>query len=93
MTALAGEAEKINEDDPRQAAKLMRKFTDMTGMELGKGMQEALNRMEGGEDPEAVEKEMGGLLEQEDPFLMPDKKGGKGKRHLPPDRDETLYEL
>ena len=35
MNMLAGEAENINEDDPRQAANLMRKLTDMTGMELG----------------------------------------------------------
>ena len=30
MAMLAGEAEKINEDDPRQAAQLMRKLTDAT---------------------------------------------------------------
>jgi putative FmdB family regulatory protein len=92
VTALASEAESIKEDDPRQAAQLMRKFTKMTGMELGKGMTEALNRMESGEDPEAIEKEMGDLLEKEDPFLMPEKKGGKG-RTTAPARDETLYEL
>src|SRR5210317_805365 len=77
MQMLAGEAEKINEDDPRQAANLMRKLSDMTGMELGPGMQEALKRMEAGEDPDAIEAEMGDLLENEDPFLMPEKKGGK----------------
>jgi putative FmdB family regulatory protein len=93
VTALASEAENIKEDDPRQAAQLMRKFTKMTGMELGKGMTEALNRMESGEDPEAIEKEMGDLLEKEDPFMMPDKKGGKGRKTRPPSRDETLYEL
>ena len=42
MQTLAGEAESINEDDPRQAANLMRKLTDMTGLELGPGMTEAL---------------------------------------------------
>ena len=35
MQTLAGEAESINEDDPRQAANLMRKLTDMTGLGLG----------------------------------------------------------
>jgi len=44
MQMLAGEAENINEDDPRQAANLMRKLTDMTGLELGSGMQEALRK-------------------------------------------------
>ena len=91
---LAGEAENLNEDDPRQAANLMRKLTDMTGMELGSGMQEALKRMEAGEDPDAIEAEMGDLLEDEEPFLMPDIKGGpKGAKRAAPKRDETLYDL
>ncbi len=94
MQMLAGEADRINEDDPRQAANLMRKLTDMTGMELGAGMEEALRRMERGEDPEQVEAEMGDLLEGEDPFLFPEKKGkgGAGARRAPL-RDETLYDL
>ena len=33
----------------------MRKLTDVTGLKLGPGMEEALNRMEAGEDPEQVE--------------------------------------
>jgi len=94
MNLLAGEAENINEDDPRQAANLMRKLTDMTGMELGSGMQEALKRMEAGEDPDAIEAEMGDLLEDEEPFVVPEKKGGaKGARRAAPKRDETLYDL
>jgi putative FmdB family regulatory protein len=94
MQTLAGEAESINEDDPRQAANLMRKLTDMTGLELGPGMTEALRRMEQGEDPDQIEAEMGDLLEGEDPFLLPGKKGGKraGKRPAP-QRDDTLYDL
>ncbi|MFY9706984.1 MAG: FmdB family zinc ribbon protein [Desulfobacterales bacterium] len=94
MGMLAGEAEKINEDDPRQAANLMRKLTDMTGMKLGDGMQEALSRMERGEDPDKIEAEMGDLLEGEDPFLMPAKKSGGGLSvTAQPARDEKLYDL
>jgi putative FmdB family regulatory protein len=93
MNLLAGEAEKINEDDPKQAAQLMRKLTHMTGMELGPSMEEALSRMEKGEDPEQVEAEMGDLLESEDPFLLPGKKGGVPRKRRPPKRDETLYDL
>ena len=94
MNMLAGEAENVNEEDPRQAANLMRKLTDMTGMELGPGMQEALKRMEAGEDPDAIEAEMGDLLEDEEPFMMPEKKGrAKGARRAAPRRDETLYDL
>jgi putative FmdB family regulatory protein len=94
MEALAGEAESISEDDPRQAANLMRKLTDMTGLELGPGMTEALRRMERGEDPDQIEAEMGDLLEGEDPFVLPGKKGGKKAARRPaPQRDETLYDL
>ena len=94
MQTLASEAESISEDDPRQAANLMRKLTDMTGLELGPGMTEAMRRMERGEDPDQIEAEMGDLLEGEDPFLLPGKKGAKkaGKRAAPL-RDETLYDL
>lgn len=94
MHMLASEAENINEDDPRQAADLMRKLTNMTGLELGSSMEEALSRMERGEDPEKIEAEMGDLLEGEDPFLMPGKKGKKGVENRPaPRKDETLYDL
>lgn len=94
MHMLAGEAEKINEDDPKQAANLMRRLTDMTGMELGPGMAEALSRMERGEDPEKIEAEMGDLLETEDPFILTGKKGKTaGARRRPPARDDTLYDL
>ena len=94
MQMLAGEADKINEDDPRQAANLMRKLSDMTGLELGDGMNEALKRMEAGEDPDAIEAEMGDILEAEDPFLLPDKKPGalKAKRQAPR-RDDKLYDI
>jgi hypothetical protein len=94
MQTLASEAESISEDDPRQAANLMRKLTDMTGLELGPGMTEAMRRMERGEDPDQIEAEMGDLIEGEDPFILPGKKGSKksGKRPAP-QRDETLYDL
>lgn len=93
MNMLAGEAEKMNEDDPRQAANLMRKLSDMTGMQMGAGMEEALQRMESGEDPEQVEAEMGDILEGEEPFILPDKKGKGVKAKRPAMRDEALYDL
>ncbi len=92
MAALAQEAEGINEDDPRQAAQLMRKLSDMTGLNLGPAMEEALSRMESGEDPEQVEAEMGDLLDDADPLSMFAKKGGK-RRGVRPNVDETLYTL
>lgn len=93
MQMLAGEAEGINEDDPRQAANLMRKLSQMTGLELGAGMEEALQRMEGGEDPEQIEAEMGDILENEDPFQLASKKGGRVPKRPVPKKDDTLYDL
>ena len=92
MAMLAGEADKINEDDPRQAAMLMRKLSDATGLNLGPGMEEALSRMERGEDPEKIEQEMGDLLEGEDPFIFGEKQK-KGSKKPKPRVDETLYDL
>jgi len=92
MNLLAREADRINEDDPRQAANLMRKLSDVTGVGLGPGMEEALKRMEAGEDPEQIEAEMGDLLEGEEPFLIGKKKGQRVKRPIVY-RDETLYDL
>jgi putative FmdB family regulatory protein len=92
MAMLAGEAEKMNEDDPRQAAQLMRKLTDATGLTLGAGMEEALNRLEKGEDPDQIEAEMGDLLEEGEPFVL-EGKGTKGSRKPKPHVDETLYDL
>jgi hypothetical protein len=84
----------MSEEDPRQAANLMRKFSSMTGMELGPGMQEALNRLEAGESPDAIEAELGDRLEKEDPFLIPDKKDRARTQARPaPKRDTTLYEM
>lgn len=94
MQMLAGEAENINEDDPRQAAQLMRKLSSMTGLNLGDSMEEALSRMEQGEDPEQIEAEMGDLLEGEDPFSLKNKKSRlAAARQRAPFRDETLYDL
>jgi putative FmdB family regulatory protein len=94
IKTLTGEADKMNEDDPRQAANLMRKLTDMTGLKLGPGMDEALTRMEKGDNPEQIESEMGDLLEQEDIFSLAGKKGKTSqKNRAAPFKDETLYDL
>lgn len=99
MEDLAREADGVDEDDPRQAGRLMRKLFDATGVDPGSAMNEAIRRMESGEDPDQVEADMGDILEQEDPFAGSKKKGGKmnlknlRRKFLPPSMDETLYDL
>ncbi|MEE8218936.1 MAG: zinc ribbon domain-containing protein [Vicinamibacteria bacterium] len=105
MQALAGEMDSLDENDPRQGAHLMRKLFNATGMPVAGGMEEALRRMEAGEDPEKIEEDMGDVLE-DDPFggLLggdegkdPDagkKKGvGRLRRMLPPSVDPELHEM
>ena len=93
--AMAGEMEGLDSEDPRAAARMMRRLFDASGMRMGSGMEEALRRMEAGEDPERIETEMGDVLENEESLLA----GGRPsvqalhRRFLPPEVDETFYEL
>lgn len=98
MASMASEMEGADEDDPKQAARVMRKLFDAAGLPVSPHMEEAMHRMEAGEDPDKIEEELGEVLEQEDPFAA----GGarstpslKALRRglLPPKHDETLYEL
>ena len=92
LEGLMREAEGMNEDDPRQMAQLMRKFSDKTGIRLGGPMEEAISRMEAGEDPDAIEKEMGDLLDADDAFSFEGMKK-KLRSAKQPVHDETLYQL
>ena len=96
MAEMAREVDPASEDDPRQMAQMMRKLFDGTGMRLGPGMDEAIRRMEAGDDPDQIEEEMGDLLAGEEDSLFDP--GGGGLRALsrklkPPSVDQTLYEL
>lgn len=95
MEDLARQAEGISEDDPRAMAGLMRRFYEGAGMELGEGMNEAIRRMEAGEDMEQIEEDLGDLLEDEEALFGAGAGGLKGlKRRLRPPRvDDTLYDL
>ncbi len=94
MSMLEKNMDKIDEDDPRQAAKLMRDLTSATGLEMGDSMEEALSRLEKGEDPEKIEQEMGDLLEGDDQLFKKSNKTRRKKASTPkPKKDETLYEL
>jgi len=92
MEILARDADKIDEDDPRQAIDMMRKVSKEAGLTLSEGMEEALARIEKGEDPKKVEEEMGNVFENENPFVMEGKRV-KGSKRPRPAVDETLYDL
>jgi len=90
---LAQEAEKMNEEDPRAMAQLMRRFSDKTGLVLNENMEQALSRLEAGEDPDRLEREMGDVFEGEDELPFGFKQAGKSLKKAAPARDETLYEM
>jgi putative FmdB family regulatory protein len=95
MEELTREAEGVNEDDPRQMARVMRKLHETAGLPLGGKVEEAIRRMEAGESPEKLEEEMGDLFDGEEP--LPGEGGGslRGlvRKLRPPQVDETLYDL
>jgi len=93
MESLAADAEGLDENDPKQAAHMMNRLFEATGLPMKDEMREAIRRLEAGEDPDKLEQEMGDLFgDMDDPFS---KEGVKrlGRRLLPPSHDETLYEL
>jgi putative FmdB family regulatory protein len=99
MAEMANEVDRLAESDPRQMARVMRRLLDGAGMPLGPGMEEAMRRLEAGEDPDRIEQEMGDVLEGEDEALV-EAGAGAGRRIkalrrrlLPPTVDRTLYEL
>ncbi len=92
LAALAREAEGLDENDPRQMARLVRKLYDSSGLDLGEGMTEAVRRMEAGQDPDAIEEEMGDLLAN--PEILPAGSRGRLRRALLPLQvDDTLHRL
>lgn len=84
MMKLAREMESIDENDPRQLAAAMRRVSEVTGESLGPEMDEAIRRLEAGEDPERIEDELGDLL--------PDEGMGTGVGGEP-SYDDALYDL
>lgn len=95
MAQMAGDFERVDESDPRAMAKMMRKLMDTTGMNMGEGMQEAISRMEAGEDPNQVEEELGDVLDSEDPFATGESKlRGLARRLIEaPNVDPEIYDM
>lgn len=83
-------------DDPRQMAQMFRRFGELAGLEAGPKMEEMLRRLEAGEDPDALEDEMGDELEGDEAGAMEDffrlkKKAADGLRAKRPRVDPELY--
>lgn len=97
FASMAGELESAgDEEDPRTLARLMRRMTDSAGVEPAGAMREFLERLESGEDPEALESEYADAFDEEDDvtaLFRQASAGAAGLRSRLPRRDETLYFL
>jgi hypothetical protein len=61
-------------------------------VDFGVGMEEALARLERGDDPEKIEEEMGDLLDSDELFKFIEKKS-QGVKKPKPRVDDTIYDL
>ena len=95
MQEIAGELEGASEDDPRTLARAMRRFGDVSGMELGPRMEEMLARLEAGADPDALEEELGGELDSDEALgeLFKMRRALAGEIRRRPRLDKELYFL
>ncbi|MBD3225843.1 MAG: zinc ribbon domain-containing protein [Caldithrix sp.] len=89
MHLLEREAGRLDENNPQQMADLMRKFSKATGMQMGPAMEEAMHRLEKGEDMESIEQDLGDSLDDDDLFRA----AQHHMRKKPPKVDDTLYDL
>lgn len=95
MESVFGGLDEGAEENPRQMARLLRRFGEAAGLEAGPRMEEMLRRLEAGEDPDALESEMGeGAAGDEEGFedFFRLKKAGRGRRGRPK-VDKELYFL
>jgi hypothetical protein len=79
--------------DPRQISGLLRRFSEITGLEAGPKLREMIDRLERGEDPDALEGEFGDDNEEDLSEFFALKKRVLGPRSARPRVDETLYFL
>ncbi len=95
MESMAGELESLDDDDPRQAARAMRRLYETAGLPLDAATSDALRRMESGEDPESIDED----FDEDAGVPAAESAGARAKvsrvrrRWLPPEVDPHLYEM
>jgi len=91
---MANESDGLNEDDPRSAARFLRRLYQTAGLEPGAGLAEALCRLEAGEDPDSIEEDLGDVLDEAPAADSAEPKTKRlRRRFLPPSVDPELHEL
>ena len=93
MGAMMGEMERLDENDPKAMAHMMRRFGDLAGLEMGGQMEDMVRRLEAGEDPDALEQEMDSLEGGDDGFDDFFRLKKTVRRRRRPRVDDELYFL
>lgn len=96
MAEMAARIESLDENNPQAMASALREVMKLTGMPANETLQEAIRRMESGEDPDQVEADLGDDLDSAGDalFSSPGEQLGKLRRMLePPNVDPELYDL
>jgi len=98
MVELSGDLEGIDGEgpqDPRAVSRFLRRFSELTGLEAGPRMREMLERLDRGEDPDALEEEFGGDEGGDEDLaeFFKLKPAALARRLRRPRVDETLYFL
>lgn len=84
--------------DPREAVKVMKEMAAAGGLAFNNEVQEAMARIEAGEDPERIDEEFKEVFDSENPFAESDGvSGGRlselWRRMRGPRRDPKWYDL
>lgn len=84
--------------DPREAVKVMKEMAAAGGLAFNKEVQEAMARIEAGEDPERIDEEFKEVFDTENPFAESDDESGRRvselwRRLRGPRHDPTWYDL
>ena len=84
--------------DPREAVKVMRELASAGGLRFNKEVQEAMGRIEAGEDPEKIDETFKEVFDAENPFAEGDSDGIRRgvswlRRLRDPARDPKWYDM
>ena len=93
MGTLVAEMGELDDCDPRDTTSYLRRFGELSGLGMGPRLENALVRLEAGEDIESIESEMESLADDsplEDFFRL---KVTAQRRSRRPKIDEELYFL
>ena len=87
---MENEMKNAKEDDPKHMVSILRKLSKTLGVKMNDRVEEAMFKVEAGEDPEEVVSE---IVEELSPESFFEQKKPTGKQGEKIRYDETLYEL